>query len=1093
MRRRTAACLRALWIVLALCWWAAPARAGEHVNVVVILADDLGYGDLGCYGHPTFKTPNLDRMAKSGARLTSFYTPVPFCAPTRGSLMTGRYPPRNGLNGNPVPKEDFIAKNADDVGLPVSEITLAQLMRAAGYRTMCIGKWHLGHQPQFRPLQRGFDEYYGILYSNDMHRVELIEGNEVVEYPVVQATLTPRYTEHAIKFITRNKDRPFFLYLAHAMPHKPLACSERYYKTSGHGLYADVMGELDWSVGRVLDTLKDLKLDKNTLVIFTSDNGPWYGGSTGGLRGMKSQNWEGGLRVPFIAYWPGHIPAGHESHEPATTPDIFTTVLTATKVDHSKNVVLDGKNIMPLLAGKAKSPHEAIYSFRNGLVSSVRNGKWKLHVLPPTAKFKVWGPEDKYVDPRAPDGVRILAPFEQPHASLFPGVLTGDPVETMGLFDLDADRAEQKNVLAKHPDIVKNLKALADTLQAELPKVAPKKKLKTKFSGQPKAAALDDASPSGITHGPILGRPGAHEMGVWIRTAQPSEFYVRYGTDAAALTSKSASAQTILEHDCAGWVSLKNLKANTRYHYQVMLVGKDDAQAGPAGSFRTLPDPKDYFDPKVNPRGLFNFRFEVGSCANQGEHGLGPTLPLYKTMLEQKVPDKVHFAIMNGDWLYEDQRDFSPKKWLAQMGLAEPFYPVSFAPTIAGVWQNYKVYLSRGKNLAAWHRVVPSYFTFDDHEILNDVNGCGQPGLVDRRAVFRDIAVQAWYDYLGWSNPVEFTQGIHFGRTLVNLRLGKDILHDPKADFSKLDLKQVANLHIHWGTGDAGVNDEKLDKLPPRLANAGVYEIVEVLDKHRLRLKPALKVDEQIAYSIGRRSYYKWRVGNCEFFALDTRSHRMKHDIKRPDRPDVSLIGNEQKAWLMENMKKSDADFLFVVSSVPFMIPHNGAGGMAFQAEDKDDAWTVFLHERQELIQFWDKLNRPVMVLTGDLHNSFAIKITDRVWEFCCGPHNSRNHNAGSEGGRPPTGLFKSGNRTCDIRWSTYFRDDVLKENRLRPIYCIIQVNNAFNNPLDKTVERWVAYPQPQVVIQYYEGLTGEFLYAEAIRALTGKRDNLGQ
>ena len=453
---------RTLLMISALLLGSSMARA-EHVNVIVILADDLGWGDLGCYGHPKFKTPNIDQLARNGARLTSFYTPVPFCAPTRGSLMTGRYPVRNGLTRNPCPKEDFLVHNADDVGLPVSELTLAQMFRAAGYRTMCIGKWHLGHQPQFRPTRRGFDEYFGILYSNDMHRVELMQDDKVVEYPVVQATLTKRYTDRALEFLVRNKDRPFFLYLPHAMPHKPLACSEAFYKNGHAGLYGDVMAELDWSVGQVLAKLKELGLDRNTLVIFTSDNGPWYGGSTGGLRGMKGQNWEGGLRVPFIVSLPGHIPAGHESHEPAIMMDVFATTLAVAKIAPPKDRVFDGKNILPLLTAKgSKSPHEALFSFKGEKISTVRSGKWKLHLLPPAApKFKIWKATDKYIDPRAPDGVRLLAPYEQAHASQFPGVLTGDAVTGLALFDLEGDRAEQKNVAARHPDIVARLRSYA--------------------------------------------------------------------------------------------------------------------------------------------------------------------------------------------------------------------------------------------------------------------------------------------------------------------------------------------------------------------------------------------------------------------------------------------------------------------------------------------------------------------------------------------------------------------------------------------------------------------------------------------------------
>jgi len=1058
--------LRCLSIVLTLLVLTPGfAAAAGKVNVIVILADDLGWGDLGCYGHPQFKTPHLDAMAQRGARLTNFYVPVPFCAPTRGSLMTGRYPARNGLINNPCPKTDPLTKNADDVGLPESEITLAQLFKAAGYRTACIGKWHLGHQPRFRPLKRGFDEYLGILYSNDMHRVELIDGDNVVEYPVVQSTLTKRYTERALEFLMRFRDQPFFLYLPHAMPHKPLAASEDFYKKSGAGLYGDAVAELDWSVGQILAKLRELGLEESTLVIFTSDNGPWYGGSTGGLRGMKGMNWEGGLRVPFIACWPGRIPAGRTSDEPAIIMDVFATTLAAAGVAAPKDRTLDGKNLLPQLTADAKSPHDAIYSFRGPKVCTVRSGKWKLHLLPAADK-KAVDPNEKWLDPRGPDGVTLLAPYEQAHPSQFPGLQTGDTVTQLGLFDLDTDRGEQRDVAGQHPEIVKELQSIALKFEGELPRIeAPKKKGK---------AAGVQSNRSTITHGPILGRPGVTSMGVWARTAEPGSFIVRYGLKADALDQSSSPVLTRLDHDNTGWLLLKGLQPDTHYHFQI-------GDAGPTGSFRTLPDAADFKNAEHNPRGLFNFRFEAGSCANQGKHGLGPALPAYATMLKNHVPEKIHFAIMNGDWLYEEGRDYNVAQWLQEVKAKQPPSIVQMAPSITGVWHNYKLYLTNGRNLAEWHRRVPSYFTFDDHEILNDVNGCGEVGLRDRRAVFRDPALQAWYDYIGWSNPVPFKQPITFGRGRV--KAGSDVLEDDAADFSKIDFKQTANLHIHWGTPDAGVDDVVLDKIGGD-PNAGVYGIVEVLDKKRLRVKPAAKKDGEVAYSIGRRSYYSWRVGNCEYYALDTRSHRTKHDISRPDRPDVTLLGKEQFDWLKDSMAKSDADFLFVATSVPFMIPHNDAGGMSVAAADKDDAWTVFLHEREDLIRFWEKLNKPVIVLTGDLHNSFAIRISDNVWEFCCGPHNSTNHNARSEGNRPPTGIFDSRGRKCDIVWSTYFLNDILPKERRQPMYCVIQVNNVFNNPLEIGGQpRWVAYPQPQILAQYYNGLTGELEFAQPVRA----------
>lgn len=439
------------------------AERPDRPNVVLILADDLGWGDLGCYGHPKFKTPHLDGMAREGARLTQFMTPMPYCAPTRGALMTGRYPFRNRLTRNPLPAADPAGAGSDHVGLDTNEVTLGQVFRGAGYATGCIGKWHLGHQPQFRPLRRGFEEYYGILYSNDMHRVELFDGDRMIEYPLVQATLTQRYTERALRFLETHKDKPFFLYLPHAMPHKPLAVSESFYGKSGVGLYGDVIAELDWSVGQVLAKLKELNLDRSTLVLFTSDNGPWYGGSTAGLRGMKGQTWEGGFRVPMLARWPGKIPPGHVTQEPGISMDLFTTALAAAGVPAPKGVTLDGKDLLPVLTGSARSPHEALIGMRGDTLATVRCGPWKLHLVPPAAgMMKLFKPGDPWTDPRRPDGVRILAPYEQAHPSQFPGVQTGDTFSDVGLFNLETDPAEQHNVAGKHPEIVQRLRTFAE-------------------------------------------------------------------------------------------------------------------------------------------------------------------------------------------------------------------------------------------------------------------------------------------------------------------------------------------------------------------------------------------------------------------------------------------------------------------------------------------------------------------------------------------------------------------------------------------------------------------------------------------------------
>ncbi len=441
--------------------------SGRRPNFVVILADDLGYGDVSGFGltKSPFQTPHLERMAAEGARLTSFYVPTPYCAPSRASLLTGRYPFRNGVVFNPAPDAGI-----NDVGLPAAEITIAEHLKSAGYATCCIGKWHLGHTPQFLPRTQGFDEYFGILYSNDMRPVQLVEDDRVVEYPVVQATLTRRYTQRALGFIERScrDNRPFFLYLAHAMPHKPLAPSEDFYTPqTPDDLYADVIRELDWSVGQVLGKLNQLGTAGNTMVLFLSDNGPWYGGSTGGLRGMKSLTWEGGLRVPMIAWWPGRIPAGRANDAIAGTIDVLPTLLRAAGLTVPDDRKIDGKDIWSLLTvPDAASPHEALFGMRGPNLATIRSGRWRLHVRSPGDMPKRG---DDWVDPRGPDGVTILAPYEQARPSAYPGSTSGDAPKSMMLFDIVSDPAEQNDVSNEHPDVVSQLKALFDRVAAQVP------------------------------------------------------------------------------------------------------------------------------------------------------------------------------------------------------------------------------------------------------------------------------------------------------------------------------------------------------------------------------------------------------------------------------------------------------------------------------------------------------------------------------------------------------------------------------------------------------------------------------------------------
>ncbi|MCC6588352.1 MAG: sulfatase [Bryobacterales bacterium] len=410
---------------------AAPAK--QSPNVVMIYCDDLGYGDLGCYGSK-IPTPNIDRLAGEGIRFTHFYSGNPVCSPSRAALMTGRYPVRVGVPRVLGPK--------DTVGLPESEQTLAQVLKPKQYRTLCVGKWHLGHQPAYLPTTRGFDHYFGIPYSNDMNPRWLMDDTKVIEEQATLETLTPRYTERAVKFIEESKGSPFFLYMPHTYPHIPLAASARFRGKSPLGIYGDVVEEIDWSVGEVTAALKRAGVERNTLIMFSSDNGPWYQGSPGGLRGRKGTTWEGGQRVPFIARFPGRIPAGKTCSGVAGVMDIVPTVSRLCDAAPLRNKP-DGVDIWPLLSGACPEvDRDPLLMFNNLNLQCARWGKWKLHV----ARHNI----DAY-NP-APAGGLVNLPLPKPE-----------------LYDLSNDPAESYDVSTENPKVVAEMRDRMDRIMAGMP------------------------------------------------------------------------------------------------------------------------------------------------------------------------------------------------------------------------------------------------------------------------------------------------------------------------------------------------------------------------------------------------------------------------------------------------------------------------------------------------------------------------------------------------------------------------------------------------------------------------------------------------
>ena len=439
--------MRCLRLTLLLLFLFSPQLQAEErpPNVVVIFCDDLGYGDLGCYGHPSIRTPHLNRMATEGMKFTNFYSAAPVCTPSRASLMTGRLPLRTGMTSNK--RRALFPDSAG--GLQDSEVTIAEALKQEGYTTGMVGKWHLGHLPQYLPTRHGFDSYYGIPYSNDMDKtadapkgraafddpkieyfnVPLMRGEKIIERPADQTTITKRYTEEAVKFIEANQEKPFFLYLAHSMPHVPLFRSKSFADVSQRGLYGDVIEEIDWSVGQVLETLRKLKLDSNTWVVFTSDNGPWQpfglqGGSAGLLRGGKGSTWEGGMREPGLMWWPGTIPAGTVNHDIVSTLDILPTAIKLAGGTLPKDRVINGVDLSSSMQEKGHSPRTTFFYYRDEELYAIRFNAWKLHL-------------------------KTQAGYGEPKPK--PGPL---------LYHLGHDPGEQFDVAQQHPEVIAELEKL---------------------------------------------------------------------------------------------------------------------------------------------------------------------------------------------------------------------------------------------------------------------------------------------------------------------------------------------------------------------------------------------------------------------------------------------------------------------------------------------------------------------------------------------------------------------------------------------------------------------------------------------------------
>jgi arylsulfatase A-like enzyme len=446
-----------LWAAIAFAAPSPAPSAARPPNVVVILADDMGWGDLGTFGHPTIRTPRLDRMAAEGQKWTSFYVGESVCTPSRAALLTGRLPIRNGMYPMNDARRVLFPDSAG--GLPASEITIAEMLQTRGYTSTAIGKWHLGHLPPFLPMAHGFEHYFGIPYSNDMDMVPmpgatiggedprkrdrmmnpkvaywsvpLMRDEKVVERPADQSSITRRYTEEAVRFIREHASQPFFLYLAHTMPHMPLFASADFAGKSRRGRYGDVIEEIDWSVGRVLDTLRELGLDQQTLVVFSSDNGPWalfdeQAGSSGPLRGAKGGTFEGGMRVPTIFWWPGAIRPAVVSDMGAAM-DLLPTLATLSGAAAPRDRILDGYDLTGVLLRNEPSPRQDVFYYRGPKLYALRHGAYKAHF------------------------------FTRPEYGKAPEVAHHTPL----LYDLDQDPGEKYDVAARHPEVIAAIRSIA--------------------------------------------------------------------------------------------------------------------------------------------------------------------------------------------------------------------------------------------------------------------------------------------------------------------------------------------------------------------------------------------------------------------------------------------------------------------------------------------------------------------------------------------------------------------------------------------------------------------------------------------------------
>lgn len=569
-----------------------------------------------------------------------------------------------------------------------------------------------------------------------------------------------------------------------------------------------------------------------------------------------------------------------------------------------------------------------------------------------------------------------------------------------------------------------------------------------------------------VTHGPVLGDVTANSIRIWIRAKRELEFEVLVVPHRPPFEeAKVFSGKTIAAEDNTGFIQIENLLPNTIYAYAVRvndeIIDSRNNIRDPWPTFRTLPDETSYAH-EFNPDGKFNFSFSIGACQRQRSpedtYGIYENPPAFDTIWE-KHRHRIAFHIVNGDYTYEETID----------------------GTAAGIENNYKLYLNRGRSLNRLLKHVPFFTMYNDHEVTDNIDGSGEVGRGDGNYLVRDPAVRVWQYYADWANggrPQKMN--VQFGS--AKLQADSTIIEDLDADFSRINLDQISTLHI--GPFLKGKAKPKSTERGGK--NIGVYKVTKIVDKTHLEVDRPFKQTNEAPYSIGTHHYFDRVVGNCHFFFLDTRGERSKWlGVKKSHDEDRFVLGETQKRWFLESVKSTKAEFVFVVSPDPWFIYHSAYHMRGESTESKGDGYSGFVHEREELTAVLDKLEKPVLLLTGDVHHPVAAQITDNVWEFLVSPVNSANHPIGTAGLPPLGGWFDSEGRTIKIKWLGGYPDNVHYLRQRHTVYSVINVNNIVKaGRKEGPGYQFLAYDAPQVVVSFHDGYTGELLYSEGISTL---------